>query len=139
MSESANVPRAGADFVTLAGRRILVVEDELLVAMMIEDLLLALGCEVVGPVNSVSKALQLAAVEALDGAVLDVNLEREKVYPVAEFLHDRRVPYVFLTGYGPCGIAEPHRHHPMIQKPFPTDQFGSDLRKGLARCAVLRT
>ena len=119
----------------LAGRRILVVEDEMFVAMMIEDLLRGLGCDVVGPVASVADALTLAAKARLDGAVLDVNLGREQVFPVADTLRRQAVPFVFVTGYGPTALTEPYGGHPMIQKPFEPTTFGVDLAAALAEAA----
>ena len=117
----------------LAGHRILVVEDEMLVAMLEEDLLLELGCEVIGPVASVAAALNLISQERLDGAVLDVNLGSELVYRVADKLRQSGVPYVFVTGYGPDGLEPDYRGHPTIQKPFHLDRFGGDLTDALER------
>ena len=119
----------------LAGRRILVVEDEMFVAMMIEDLLRGLGCDVVGPVSSVSDALKLVAKARLDGAVLDVNLGRERVFPVADTLKRQAIPFVFVTGYGRTALTETYGGHPMIQKPFEPTTFGVDLAAGLAQAA----
>jgi CheY-like chemotaxis protein len=81
------------------GLRILVVEDELLVAMEIERMLARLGCVVVGPAPSVPRALALIAREAPDFAILDVNLGRERSTPVAEALLARGVPFALATGY----------------------------------------
>lgn len=120
----------------LVGRRILVVEDEMLVAMMIEDLLMSLGCQVVGPASSVAAALKLTGPDRLDGAVLDVNLGSEMVYPVADALKASQVPYVFVTGYGPSGLIAAHRNHATIQKPFHPDRFGEELVEGLARAGT---
>src|SRR5471030_2544427 len=83
----------------LAGRRILVVEDEALVAWAIEDMLVELGCIVVGPAARVSQALVIVEGQPLDAAVLDVNLNGEKCYPVAEALTARGVPFIFSTAY----------------------------------------
>ncbi|HWA60254.1 MAG TPA: response regulator [Caulobacteraceae bacterium] len=82
--------------------RVLLVEDEGLVALLIEDLLTDLGCEVVGSCDSIRSALDWLAseAEALDGALLDVNLGGELVYPVAEALVARNIPFAFATGYG---------------------------------------
>jgi CheY-like chemotaxis protein len=109
-----------------------VVEDEMLVAMMVEDLLRELGCEVVGPAAIVAEAF---VQPGLDGAVLDVNLGSETVYPVADSLKRSQVPYVFVTGYGLSGLAAAHRGHPTIQKPSRADQFGANLVEGLVRAA----
>jgi CheY-like chemotaxis protein len=116
---------------SLNGRRILVVEDEMFVAMLVEDLLADLGCQVIGPAASVAQALKLLDGAALDGALLDVNLGHEKVYPVAEALRQTHVPYVFVTGYGVAGLDQAYRNDPTIQKPFDPDRFGADVAKGL--------
>ena len=104
----------------LAGRRLLIVEDEALVAMMLEDMLAGLGCVVVDVAGSVSRGL--AAVEDaaadLDAAVLDVNLGAEKVYPVAERLAAGGAPFIFATAYGVAGIAPDFARIPALAKPF---------------------
>jgi CheY-like chemotaxis protein len=120
----------------LAGRRILVVEDEMLVAMLVEDLLLELGCQVVGPASSVSGALALAANERLDGAILDVNLGTELAYPVADALKRAGVPFVFVTGYGQRGLTDAYEGHPTLGKPFEPSSFGSRLAAGLAKAGA---
>ena len=102
----------------LEGLRILVVEDEFLVATLIEDMLVAAGCVVAGPVPRLSEALEAVDHETFDAAVLDVNLGGERVYPVADALSRRNVPFVFVTGYTtgvlPCEYAE----RPRLCKPF---------------------
>ncbi|HEX8471410.1 MAG TPA: response regulator, partial [Brevundimonas sp.] len=80
------------------GRRVLIVEDEYVIAMEIAGILEDCGAEIVGPAGSVSLAIQLIAQEApIDAAVLDVNLGRERVFPVAETLNLRNIPFVFAT------------------------------------------
>ncbi|HEX6011198.1 MAG TPA: response regulator [Geminicoccaceae bacterium] len=83
----------------LSGRRVLVVEDELIVAFLLEDMLAGLGCAVVGPAARVDQALALLDAEAIDAALLDVNLNGHKSYPVADALAARGVPFVFSTAY----------------------------------------
>ncbi len=116
----------------LTGRRILVVEDEALIAMLLEDLLGDLGCKVVGPAANVTQALELAARERPDAAVLDVNLGKETVFPVADALQRAGVPFVFITGYGPAGLTGAHSGHATIRKPIDTVTFGSELAAGLS-------
>jgi CheY-like chemotaxis protein len=101
-----------------AGLRILLVEDEAMVAMIIEDTLSDLGCEVVGPIATVARACEAAATERVNGAFLDVNLRGELVYPVAEALTARGVPFAFVTGYGESGIDARYRSAPVLTKPF---------------------
>ena len=84
----------------LEGIRVLVVEDEFLVATLIEDMLVAAGCVVAGPIPRLSKALDAVGSGTFDAAVLDVNLGGDRVYPVADALSRRNVPFVFVTGYG---------------------------------------
>src|SRR5262245_1354443 len=103
----------------LTGRRILVVEDEMVVAMMLEDMLAELGCEVVGVANRV--AMALAMIErgmAFDAAVLDLNLQGEKSFAVAAALTARSRPFVFSTGYGRRGVPDEYRDVPLVDKPY---------------------
>ncbi|MET4684419.1 response regulator [Brevundimonas faecalis] len=103
----------------LQGRRILVIEDESLVAMLLETILDDLGCAVVGPASNIDDGLIAATSEpALDAALLDVNVAGREVFPVAEALKARGVPFVFSTGYGEMGLPEHWRGHPTLQKPF---------------------
>ena len=102
----------------LAGLRVLVVEDEVIIAMLLEEALRDAGCVVVGPVPRVDKAIEAARAEPLDFALLDVNLAGEKVFPVAEVLVERDVPFVFLTGYGRSGLPTAYARRPTLAKPF---------------------
>lgn len=99
--------------------RVLVVEDEPMIALMIQDMLEELGCEVVGPVAQIEPALALADGEEIALALLDVNLDGEEVYPVADRLQQRGVPIIFLTGYGNAGVDARYRQCPVLTKPFP--------------------
>lgn len=98
--------------------RVLVVEDESLVAMVLEDCLEALGYEVAASVANVDAALEVVRAGGVDLAVLDVNLAGSASYPVAEALDAQGVPYIFITGYGQAAIAENFRHRYGLQKPF---------------------
>ena len=106
----------------------LVVEDETLIAFMIEEAIAEMGLRSIGPAPSVAKALALLQVEAPAGAVLDVNLAGEVVYPVAEALTARGIPYAFLTGYGEGGIRDGYRTHPVIPKPFAIEDIQKTIR-----------
>ena len=101
-----------------AGRRVLIVEDESLVAMLLETILEDMGCVPVGPAATVDEGLQLAADGPIDAALLDVNVAGRQVFPVAEVLKARGVPFVFSTGYGESGLPDEWRGHPTLQKPF---------------------
>ena len=118
----------------LSGLRLLVVEDEALVAMQLEDMLDELGCVVVDVAGTVSRGVALAenAEVALDMAILDVNLGGEKVYPVAERLAARGVPFVFCTGYGMSGISGKFQHVPTLAKPYSVGQLRDLLVSSLA-------
>jgi CheY-like chemotaxis protein len=109
--------------------RILIVEDEMLVAMNIEDMLLELGHEVAGIATRIEPALALAGEGAFDLALLDVNLAGRPSFPVAEALQGRGIPFLFATGYGTRGIAAEFAAVPVLQKPFRS----SDLAAALAR------
>ena len=102
----------------LNGLRVLVVEDEAAISLLLEDMLLDFGCEVVGPAARLSAALDMVENGAPDLAILDVNLAGEPIYPVAEALHRRGIPFVFSTGYGSAGIKDAFRERPVLQKPF---------------------
>jgi CheY-like chemotaxis protein len=101
-----------------AGLRILVVEDESVIAMLLEDILTQFGHQVVGPVARLGKAVELARHEALDTAILDVNMNGEEVYPVAEALAEREIPFVFASGYGKSSLRNPFADCPVLTKPF---------------------
>jgi CheY-like chemotaxis protein len=99
-------------------RRVLVIEDEALVAMLIEDMILDSGDEMVGSASRLSDALVLARETQADVALLDINLGGVLAYPVADVLHQRGVPIVFTTGYGSAGVSERFRDCPILDKPF---------------------
>jgi CheY-like chemotaxis protein len=100
----------------LQGVKVLVVEDEYLVAALMEDMLESAGCVVAGPIPRLAQALDAASSEACDVAVLDVNLAGERVYPVADILAQRNVPFVFVTGYGV--LPGEYANRPRLCKPF---------------------
>ncbi|WP_299660970.1 response regulator [Methylobacterium sp.] len=102
----------------LNGARVLVVEDEAAISMLLEDMLLDFGCTVVGPAARLATALEMAQSESFEVAILDVNVAGEPIYPVAEAIVKRNLPIVFSTGYGGAGIREPFRDRPVVQKPF---------------------
>jgi len=113
---------SGSGETALAGCRVLVVEDEYYIADDIARALRGLGAEVVGPVADRDEALALlAAGERVDAAVLDINLQGEMVYPVAEALTGHGVPFVFATGYDQAAIPSGYEHVARWQKPFDPD------------------
>ena len=116
----------------LWGLRVLVVEDEALVAMLVEDMLGDLGCRVLGPAGSVRQALELLDRETPQAAILDVNLGGESVYPVADVLKAAGVPFVLATGYGEAGVAHAYRQAPVLQKPFEQAELERRFRQAVA-------
>ena len=102
----------------LQGLRVLVVEDEAAISLLLEDMLLDFGCEVIGPAARLAAALDTVNREQVDLAILDVNVAGEPIYPVADALVQRSVPFVFSTGYGSAGIKDAYRDRPVLQKPF---------------------
>ena len=102
----------------LAGVRVLVVEDEFLVAMLIEEMLESAGCVVIGPIPRVPEALDAVDHDSCDAAVLDINLAGERIDPVAKALSKRNVPFMFVTGYGVTGLPGDYLDRPHICKPF---------------------
>jgi CheY-like chemotaxis protein len=111
--------------------RILIVEDEALIAVMLTDMLEELGYEVAASVSQVSKATEFLADEKVDIALLDVNLGTEKIDPVADLLAERACPFIFTTGYGQAGVPAGHASHTVLQKPFHTDDLAAALKKEL--------
>lgn len=118
MKESKTVTDSLASEDDLSGLRILVVEDEAAISLLLEDMLLDFGCEVIGPAARLSAALDAVEQEKVDLAILDVNVAGEPIYPVAEALAQRSIPFVFSTGYGSAGIRDAFRDRPVLQKPF---------------------
>jgi CheY-like chemotaxis protein len=106
------------DTAKLAGLRVLVVEDEMMVSMLIEDMLTDLGCVVVGPASRLDEAIELVRTSDLDCAVLDVNLGGQPIFPLADLLRERGKPFAFATGYGDAGVRDVDRGTPVLQKPF---------------------
>ena len=118
----------------LTGRRILVVEDESLVAMLLETILEDMGAIPVGAISTVDEALEVVADDPLlDAALLDVNVAGREVFPVAKALEDRGVPFVFSTGYGEGGLPEEWRGRTTIQKPFTEAAVRDALKTALTR------
>ena len=115
--EAEREPEASVEPRNVAGR-VLVVEDEFVIALEVEDALRRAGYEVVGPAATPEDALRLATEEALDAAVLDVELRGGRVFPAVDPLVHRSVPFVFLTGYTPVTLPASLRGRPFLAKPF---------------------
>jgi DNA-binding NarL/FixJ family response regulator len=108
------------------GLRVLVVEDEPVVAMCLEDILETLGCETVGPAGRLAEGLALAEQETLGAAILDINLAGERSIPIAETLRRRGVPFAFASGYG--APPEGFETLPLIEKPYRQTDIDTALR-----------
>ena len=106
------------DTTKLQGLRVLIVEDEMMVSMLIEDMLSDLGCIVVGPAARLDEAIELVNAGGIDCAVLDVNLGGQPIFPLADLLREKGRPFAFATGYGDAGLREVDRGSPVLQKPF---------------------
>ena len=111
----------------LAGRRVLVVEDEMIVLMNIEGALADMGCTAVSAAATVDDALALLEAERFDVAILDVNLGDQASFRVAEALALRSIPFVFATGYGEHGIEERFGDRPVLRKPYSDEKLGAAL------------
>ncbi len=108
-------------------KRALVVEDEYLIRMLLEDMLVDIGYEIAAAVGTIKEASDIAATAEFDFAILDVNLDGQQVFPVAEILARRGVPFVFVTGYGENSLPDPFRGRPALQKPFQADALKATL------------
>jgi CheY-like chemotaxis protein len=102
----------------LEGLRILVAEDDLLLAEVVVTALDKAGCEVIGPAPRLAKAIELAERSALDVALLDINLNGETCYPAAWRLLERKVPFAFMTAYSPSYVPKPLGFVAVLAKPF---------------------
>lgn len=109
--------------------RVLVVEDEYLVALDVEDMLGALGYEVAGIAGDLDQATTAAEGDGFDVAILDVNLNGTMSIPVADILRRRGIPFIFATGYGGSGPHELHAEAPMLQKPYEKAELGRALNR----------
>ncbi len=125
-SERADDPREGAP-----QARILVVEDEPLIAMMLADMLEELGFVIAASFAHVAPALEFLAQSDVDIALLNVNLGDEKIDPIADLLAARGRPFIFTTGYGRAGIPPAHANRPVLQKPFQISHLEATLRAQL--------
>jgi CheY-like chemotaxis protein len=111
----------------VAGKRVLVVEDELMIRMLLEGMLTDLGHTVAAEAGGVEEAVAIAKKGDFDIAVLDVNLNGQPVTPVVEILIERGVPFVFASGYGLRGVPEAYRTIPTLQKPFQADALAQAI------------
>lgn len=124
------------DSPSLADRRVLVVEDEPLIAMLLEDMLDELGVKLAGAADSVPAALQtLQDGLSFDGAILDMNLHGKSVEPIAQILAERQIPFIFASGYGADDLTRKHAGAPVLMKPFRREALEQALRDVLTGSA----
>jgi CheY-like chemotaxis protein len=116
--------------------RILIVEDEAFIAVMLTDMLEELGYDVAATVSNVSQAKEFLVDAKVDIALLDVNVGSEKIDPVADLLAERACPFVFTTGYGQAGVPAAHARRAVLQKPFHIDDLAAALHKELGSTKV---
>jgi CheY-like chemotaxis protein len=111
--------------------RLLLVEDEALIALMLEDMVEGIGCAVTGLAPRVALGVAMAETGHFDAAILDVNVAGENVEPVAERLAAKGVPFIFATGYGEAGVPLRYRDRPVVAKPFRPDQLEAAIQKAV--------
>src|SRR5262245_35913176 len=125
--ESKSKPGMG-----LAGRRVLIVEDEAMISALIEMIIGEAGCAIVGPVASLEEALHIIEHERLDAALLDVRVNDRDVYAVADALSTRGIPMIFISGYARPQLPPRYRDRPYVAKPFTPDTVLMRLDEALA-------
>ncbi|MFU0507637.1 response regulator [Pseudaminobacter sp. NGMCC 1.201702] len=117
---------------SLNGMRILLVEDEALVAMSVEDMLADLGCEVAASASTIDEAFDKAQAGGFECALLDVSLGGKAVFPVAEMLSERGIPLAFASGYGRAALPEAFQNYPIVSKPFQLEDLAAALSTAMA-------
>jgi CheY-like chemotaxis protein len=122
----------GSNGITANGKRILVVEDEMMIRMLLQDMLDQLGYTIAAEAGRIDEALEAANTREFDLAILDVNLNGHTIGPVADALFARGKPFVFSTGYGEQGLPEAYRDRPMLKKPFQMDGLNQMLQSALS-------
>ena len=114
-----------------SSKRVLVVEDELMIRMLLEDMLGELGYTVAAEAARIDEALEATKTAEFDLAILDVNLDGQPISPVVDALVARGTPFVFATGYGERGLPEPYRGRPTLKKPFQIEGLKQMLESAL--------
>jgi CheY-like chemotaxis protein len=137
-ADARSIAQAGTNMIAatqvqpaISAKRVLVVEDELMIRMLLEDMLGELGYTVAAEAGRIDEALQAAKTADFDLAILDLNLDGEPVLPVADALVARGMPFVFATGYGERGLPEPYRNRPTLKKPFQMEGLKQMLQSAL--------
>jgi DNA-binding response OmpR family regulator len=121
-------------FDELRGVRVLLVEDDAMVCLLLEDMLIEFGCEIIGPACDIMRAADLARHHVgIDVAILDVNLAGQVVFPVADILAERGVPFLFVTGMGADGLPAHWQDYQTVQKPMTIARLAAALGHALNR------
>ncbi len=115
----------------LHGLKVFIVEDESLIAMLLEDILEELGCEIVGSALTLRQAMEQTETVAADVAILDINLGGDPIFPVATRLAARKIPILFASGYGSTALPDGWRDRPTLPKPFSSDQVAAALAEAV--------
>jgi CheY-like chemotaxis protein len=123
---------SGQPGATLAGRRVLVVEDEAMISALIEMILGEAGCSIVGPVATVQRALEIIESESFDAALLDVHVNGRDVYAVADVLSRRGIPFVLVSGFARRQLPPRYGDRPYVAKPFSPDTILTALDDAVA-------
>jgi DNA-binding response OmpR family regulator len=123
----------------IGGKRILVIEDEPLIGMVLTDYLEDAGCKVAGPVQSADKAKQMATEADVDAALVDGNLAGRRVDQIVAALRERHIPFAFVTGYGREALPPGFDNAPIIEKPFTQEQVIATLERLLSNVVPLRS
>ena len=118
--------------------RVLVVEDEFLVALELSRIVERAGYSVVGPAESVDATRKVLAQQKVDLALLDINLRGELVFPIAEYLEAIGLPYIFVTGNSPSSLPAEYRHRPLVQKPYNSELLLALIEEHLAPAGATR-
>jgi CheY-like chemotaxis protein len=127
--------RMTSDGIGVAGKRVLVVEDELMIRMLLEGMLTDLGYSVAAEAGAIDEAMSLAKQAEFDIALLDVNLNGHPITPVVEILIQRGLPFVFASGYGKQGVPEAYRTSPTLQKPFQAEALAQAIAAAMPKAA----
>jgi DNA-binding response OmpR family regulator len=126
------------DEAELVGRRVFVVEDESMVTMLIEDTLADIGCEVIGSASRFEEAIAKAKSLSFEVAILDVNLNGQQTFPIAEALSERGIPFVWATGYSGASLPKSLPNAPLLPKPFHQRDLERALRAALTTASGSR-
>lgn len=133
-ANNSQFPQKAQEQRETGARRVLIVEDEALIAMYVEDVISKFGYSVAGVVSSLEDALAFIETHAIDTAVLDINLKGKLVFPLADALMQREIPFVFASSYGEGAVPARYRIGPIVQKPF----AASELRRALVAAEGLK-